>query len=108
LRATVWSLVESAAAAYIRNPKLLPPKGVSFTKNKKFMALAERRDLKDWVALYYAGNDWKIVNTFEVETMDLVDLQWTKEDSAILLWDTALENKVLVYSAMTGELLVKH
>jgi hypothetical protein len=108
LRTTVWSLVEQAAVAYIRNPKLIPPKGISFTNNKKFMALAERRDLKDWVSIYYAGNDWKLVNTFEVETFDLHDLMWTREDTAILVWDTPLESKILIYSAMTGEVLARH
>ena len=74
LRVTVWSLVSNTAVAFIKNPKLLPPKGSSFSKNKKFMAFAERRDLKDWVSIYYTGNDWKLVNTFEVETFDLADL----------------------------------
>jgi WD40 repeat protein len=95
LRATVWSLVEQREVANIRSPKLLPPKGISFTKNKKFMALAERRELKDWVSIYYTGGDWKLVNTFEVDTFDLNDLTWTKADSAILVWDTPLESKGL-------------
>jgi WD40 repeat protein len=76
--------------------------------NRKFMAIAERRECKDWVSIYYTGNEWKLVNTFEVETLDLVDLQWIKEDTAILLWDSPLECKILVYSAMTGELIAKH
>lgn len=92
----------------IRNPKLIPPKGVSFTKNKKFMALAERRENKDWVSIYYANNEWKLVNTFEVDTFDMVDLMWIKEDTSILVYDTPLEAKILVYSAMTGEALAKH
>ncbi len=71
LRATIWSLVEQKAVAQIRGPKLVPPKGISYTKNKKFMALAERRDGRDWVSVYYTGSDWKLINTFEVETLDL-------------------------------------
>ena len=38
------------------------------------MAFAERRDFKDWVSIYYTGNDWKLINTFEVDTFDLADL----------------------------------
>eukprot|EP00347_Sterkiella_histriomuscorum_P020793 403336439 len=108
LRATVWSLVEQKAVAQIRNPKLLPPKGVCFTKNQKFMALAERRETKDWISIYYAGADWKLVNTFEVETFDLVDIMWCKEDTALVVYDTPLEAKVLVYSALTGDILARH
>lgn len=66
------------------------------------MALSERRDLKDWVSIYYTASDWKLVNTFEVNTFDLADIKWCKKDSAILVWDTPLENKLFVYSALTG------
>jgi hypothetical protein len=76
LRATVWSLVESKATAYIRNPKYVPPKGLSITRNKKFMALAERREAKDWISIYYTSADWKLVNTFEVDVFDLADIMW--------------------------------
>ena len=87
---------------------MVPPKGISFSKNKKFMALAERREAKDWVSIYYTGNDWKLINAFEVDTFDLADIMWTKEDTAILVYDTPLEAKVLIYSVMTGEIVAKH
>lgn len=86
----------------------MPPKGICFTKNKKFMALAERRESKDWISIYYTGGEWKLVNAFEVDTFDLVDIMWTKEDTALLVYDTPLEAKVLVYSAMTGEVTARH
>ncbi len=35
--------------------------GISFSSNGKFMALAERRDAKDYIGIYYC-NDWKLVN----------------------------------------------
>ena len=92
----------------IRNPKLLPPKGICFTKNRKFMALAERRENKDWVSIYYSGNEWKLVNCFEVDSFDLADIMWIKEDTAILVYDTPLEAKISIYSAMTGEAVAKH
>jgi hypothetical protein len=33
---------------------------------------------------------------------------WIKEDTAIVAVDTHLESKVVVYSAMTGEVLTRH
>ena len=72
------------------------------------MALLERRDYKDWVSIYYTQYEWKLVNTFEVETFDVQDLLWIKEDTAIVVYDSPLESKVLVYSALTGELLSRH
>ena len=41
---------------------MLPPKGLGFTENKKFAALAERKDAKDIIGIYYAGNEWKMMN----------------------------------------------
>lgn len=101
-------MVEQKAVAIIRGPKLVPPCGISFTKNKKFMALAERREGKDWISIYYTGNDWKLINTFEVETLDLQDIMWVKEDTSILVYDSYLEAKIFIYSAMTGTPIAKH
>jgi hypothetical protein len=81
---------------------------LSVTKNKKLIAIAERREAKDWVSIYYTGMEWKLVNTFEVDTFDLSDVMWCKEDTSILVYDSPLEAKILIYSAMTGESLVKH
>jgi len=84
---------------------MLPPKGLDFSENKKFAALAERRDARDIVGIYYAGNDWKMVNQIEIDTVDLQDIKWTNGDSAILTWDSALESRILVYSVATGSML---
>ena len=72
LRATVWNLTESAPTAYIKAPKLVPPKGVDFSSNGKFMALVERKEGKDWISIYYAGIDFKLTNAFEITT-DIFD-----------------------------------
>ncbi len=109
LRATVWSLVEQKPIAHLRGPKYIPPRGISITKNRKFLALLERRDSKDWVSIYFAGADWKLVNTFEAnEAFDAADLTWCREDTCILVYDTPLEAKFWVYSAMTGDCVVRH
>ena len=72
------------------------------------MALAERRELKDWVSIYHCGHEWNLINSFEIETFDLADLKWCQADSCIMVWDTPLENKILVYSGMTGEVLMRY
>jgi hypothetical protein len=72
------------------------------------MAIAERREAKDWVSIYFTGNEWKMVNTFEVDTFDMSDLMWCKSDTAVLVYDSPLDAKILVYSAMTGECVAKH
>lgn len=87
LRATVWSLVEVQPVAYIKAPKLVPPKGIDFSSSGLFMCLGERRDCKDWVSIYYAGNDFKLTNAFDVsaEVFDMVDCKWIMRNTAIIV-----------------------
>ena len=109
MRATVWSLTEQTQTAFIKGPKLLPPSGIDFSSNGKFMCLAERRDCKDWVSIYYAGHDWKMVNTFETtESFDMIDCKWVMMNSAILVQDNPLEPRFVIYSAMTGSAIAVH
>jgi len=90
---------------YIKNPKH-SDRGISFTSNGKFMALAERDNCKDFIGIYYCG-DWKLMNHFQVETHDLHDLKWSNDDSAIICWDNPTECRLLVYSPTQG-LIAKH
>lgn len=108
LRVSIWSLITQKLQGYISNPKMLPPKGLGFTENKKFAALAERKDAKDVIGIYYAGNEWKMMNTIEPDTFDLQDIKWIQGDSAILVLDVMLESKMLIYSAATSDLLVRY
>jgi WD40 repeat protein len=99
LRLTVWSLTDKNVS-YIKNPKFAD-KGLSFTSNGKFMALAERENCKDFIGIYYCG-DWKLMNHFQVETVDLAGLAWSKDDTSIVCWDNVIECRVLIYSATQG------
>ncbi|KAL0445923.1 UNVERIFIED_CONTAM: WD repeat-containing protein WRAP73, partial [Sesamum latifolium] len=38
------------------------------------------------------------MGVFAVDTLDLSDIQWSPDDSAIVIWDSPLEYKVLIYS----------
>ncbi|KAG9149858.1 hypothetical protein Leryth_022098 [Lithospermum erythrorhizon] len=95
LRLTVWSLLNTACI-HIQWPKH-GSKGVSFTKDGKFAAICTRRDCKDYVNLI-SCHTWEIVSVFAVDTIDVADIQWSPDDSAIVIWDSILEYKVLIYS----------
>ena len=70
--------------------------------------MLERRESKDWVSIYFAGGDWKLVTTFEAsEAFDAADIAWCREDTAVLVYDSPLEARFWVYSAMTGDCLVR-
>ena len=91
---TITSLVDSTVCL-IKNPKY-PDHGICFNSNKNFMAIAERRDVKDYIGVY-STNDWKLVDHFSVETFDLADMLWMPNDSAIAVWDSQLYYKLLIY-----------
>ncbi|XP_073273927.1 uncharacterized protein [Primulina huaijiensis] len=95
LRLTVWSLLNTACI-HVQWPKH-GSKGVSFTKDGKFAAICTRRDCKDYVNLLSCYT-WEIMGVFAVDTLDLADIQWSPDDSAIVIWDSPLEYKVLIYS----------
>lgn len=91
LRLTVWSLVNTACV-HVQWPKHAS-KGVSFTKDGKFAAICTRRDCKDYINLL-SCHSWEIMGVFAVDTLDLADLEWSPDDSAIVIWDSPLEYKV--------------
>ncbi|XP_061639379.1 WD repeat-containing protein WRAP73 isoform X2 [Phyllopteryx taeniolatus] len=101
LRITVWSLC-TKAVSYIKNPKACL-KGIDFSRDGCYMALAERRDCKDYVCVFVC-DDWHLLRHFETETQDLAGLEWSPNGCVLAVWDSCLEYKVLLYS-LDGRLL---
>uniref|UniRef100_A0A3B5B068 WD repeat containing, antisense to TP73 n=1 Tax=Stegastes partitus TaxID=144197 RepID=A0A3B5B068_9TELE len=101
LRVTVWSLC-TKAVSYIKYPKACQ-KGVDFSRDGRYMALAERRDCKDYVCVFVC-DDWHLLRHFETETQDLAGLEWSPNGCVLAVWDSCLEYKVLLYS-LDGRLL---
>ena len=95
LRMTLWSLVNKTIS-YIKYPKLSQG-GVDFNSNGKYMALAERRDCKDFVSVFDCI-DWQVLRNFPVDTDDLAGLAWSPDGKVLCVWDSILYYKVLLYS----------
>lgn len=104
LRLTVWSLLNTACV-HVQWPKHAS-RGISFTKDGKFAAIATRKDCKDYLNLV-ACQSWEVMGTFSVDTIELSDLEWSPNDSTIAVWDCSLEYKVLIYSP-DGRCLFKY
>ncbi|KAH9647902.1 wd repeat-containing protein WRAP73 [Citrus sinensis] len=104
LRLTVWSLLNTACV-HVQSPKHAS-KGVAFTQDGKFAAICTRRDCKDYINLL-SCHTWEIMGVFAVDTLDLADIEWSPDDSAIVIWDSPLEYKVLIYSP-DGRCLLKY
>lgn len=94
LRLTVWSLLNTACI-HVQWPKHAS-KGVSFTKDGSFAAICTRRDCKDYVNLI-SCQSWEIMGVFAVDTVDLADVEWAPDDTAIVIWDSPLEYKVWIF-----------
>lgn len=80
LHITVWSLT-SKTVYYVDDPKD-PVNGVSFTHDGKYLAVARRKACKDRVGIYHCGT-WELVKGFAVDTVDLVELQWSPDDRCV-------------------------
>lgn len=95
LRLTVWSLLNTACV-HVQWPKHAS-KGVSFTRDGKYAAVCTRRDCKDYINLI-SCHTWEIMGVFAVDTLDLADIEWSPDDSSIVIWDSPLDYKVTVLS----------
>ncbi|XP_032251058.1 WD repeat-containing protein WRAP73 isoform X2 [Phoca vitulina] len=92
LRITVWSLC-TKSVSYIKYPKACQ-QGIAFTRDGRYMALAERRDCKDHVSVFVCS-DWQLLRHFDTETQDLAGIEWAPNGCVLAVWDTCLEVRIL-------------
>ncbi|XP_047138743.1 WD repeat-containing protein WRAP73 isoform X1 [Hydra vulgaris] len=104
LRISVWSLI-SKSVSYIKYPKHAN-KGLEFSKNGKYLAVAERRNFKDFISIFVCDT-WEMIQHFETDTKDLFDLSWSPNNCMIAVWDTKIEYKVVIYS-LDGRLITSY
>ena len=102
---TIRSL-ENKSALFINLPKF-SQKGITFSSQGKgnFMALAERKDIKDIIGIYYITK-WTCIRRFKTETEDLQDIKWSYNNSSLIIIDTPALCKFLIYNLL-GELINK-
>ncbi|XP_037002847.2 WD repeat-containing protein WRAP73 isoform X3 [Artibeus jamaicensis] len=104
LRMTVWSLC-TKSVSYIKYPKACQ-QGITFSRDGRYLALAERRDCKDYVSIFVCS-DWQLLRHFDTGTQDLAGIEWAPNGCVLAAWDTCLEYKVLLYS-LDGRLLAAY
>lgn len=93
---TIYSLSDNNVFV-ISNPKFNNAKGLSFSSNGYFMALIGRKEWHDSIGVYFVSN-WSLVSHFSIETNDAQGILWNKDNTALIIWDTPIENKFFVYS----------
>nr|CAD1835072.1 unnamed protein product [Ananas comosus var. bracteatus] len=80
--------------------------GCFFHPRWKVRSYLHKRDCKDYINLL-SCHSWEIMGVFAVDTIDLAGVEWSPDDSAIVVWDSLLEYKVLIYSP-DGRCLFKY
>ncbi|XP_032903692.1 WD repeat-containing protein WRAP73 isoform X2 [Amblyraja radiata] len=92
LRITVWSLC-TKSVSYIKYPKACQH-GMDFTKDGCYMALAERRDCKDYISIFVCS-ELQLLRHFETETQDLAGIEFSPNGCVLAVWDSCLEVRIL-------------
>lgn len=95
IKITVYSLYNQHNVATILNPKHTK-KGLAFSPNGKYMALAERRDGKDYISIIITDT-WEMVKSFSANTKHLSDLAWSPDGRMLVLWDDLISYRVSVH-----------
>ncbi|XP_065791970.1 WD repeat-containing protein WRAP73 isoform X2 [Muntiacus reevesi] len=92
LRITVWSLC-TKSVSYIKYPKACQ-QGITFTRDGRYLALAERRDCRDYVSIFVCS-DWQLLRHFDTDTQDLAGIEWAPNGCVLAVWDSCLEVRIL-------------
>jgi len=108
VRMTVWGLADKSVQ-YIKSPKHEDKRGISFSPSRKLMALAERNsEAKDQIGIYeVSGKPWACLTHFNPDTFDLEDLRFSGDGQSLIVWDSNLKCKILIYQLqMQGNNLI--
>ena len=62
------------------------------------MAVAQRNsEAKDAIRVYDVGKPWNCLTTFNPDTFDLEDLRFSGDGQSLIVWDSNLKCKILIY-----------
>ncbi|XP_076355380.1 WD repeat-containing protein WRAP73-like isoform X2 [Tachypleus tridentatus] len=102
LRITIWSLVNKSVS-YIKYPKAIKT-GLAFRNDGKYLALAERRDCKDYISIFVCST-WQHIKHYETDTRDLAGLAWSPDDRVLCVWESLTEDYKVVFYSVDGRCL---
>jgi hypothetical protein len=68
------------------------------------MALLEKHDCKDTIGIYFCG-DWKLVNSIQIDSFDIVEMKWDLNDSHIIAWENPINYRFYAICPFKGVIL---
>jgi len=95
IRISIWSLI-TKEVIYIQYPKFNSTKGFKFRSDGKYLAVAGRKDCKDFINIYEC-NEWSLLKHFVVEDTDLQEILWSPDGKYIAVINNSLDYNVCVY-----------
>mmetsp|Transcript_20025 Transcript_20025/g.26105 ORF Transcript_20025/g.26105 Transcript_20025/m.26105 type:complete len:295 (+) Transcript_20025:48-932(+) len=105
LHITIWNL-ESQTSLTILKPKTY--QAISFSNDNQYLAIATRSDCKDSIQILNCHSEnWEVFNTFQLNTLDLLSIQWSPDNSSIIIQESCLRHLCLIYSPF-GDLIGKY
>eukprot|EP00602_Paraphysomonas_sp_CaronLab_P009291 CAMPEP_0185036806 /NCGR_PEP_ID=MMETSP1103-20130426/30287_1 /TAXON_ID=36769 /ORGANISM="Paraphysomonas bandaiensis, Strain Caron Lab Isolate" /LENGTH=457 /DNA_ID=CAMNT_0027574487 /DNA_START=297 /DNA_END=1671 /DNA_ORIENTATION=- len=104
IQLAVWSLIENVS--YIINSPKPGSGNYSFSDCGRYFAVGHRLECKDHIGVYSTG-PWSELNKFRSRSTDMAGVQWTPAGTHILVQDTHLTYRVLVYTP-SGEVLAQY
>lgn len=102
----VWQLDAGSGSTpvHIRHPKH-SHRGLSFSHNDRWMALLQRSDCRDFLAVHSCEDDSFPQLTHVPVEGDIADLAWAPGDGAIMLWERPTRAARILWYSPQGTLL---
>jgi len=95
IRISIWSLI-TKEVIYIQYPKFNSNKGFQFRKDGKYLAVAGRKDCKDFINIYEC-NEWSLLKHFVIDDSDLQEILWSPDGRYLAVINNSLEYNVYIY-----------
>ena len=101
IRLTIWCL-QDKSVQFIKNPKFDDGRGITFSPNRKLMALAEKSSgegTRDQIGIYdTTGAQFECLYHFTPDTFDLENVEFSGDGQHLIVWDSNLKCKLVIYN----------
>jgi hypothetical protein len=92
VKLSVWSLVDQNC--HNLPPPKHPEAGVAFSPDGTQLAVLERLECKDWLAVYDTSC-WELISHSPLPTVDAADISWSPDGSCVACWDSPAQGPLL-------------
>jgi WD40 repeat protein len=96
--------LQNKTIASIRSPKFSSVKGCVFSSSGKLMAMLERHDCRDTINIYHCG-DWKLVNSFQMDSYDIAEIKWSENEAHIVASENPINYRLYALCPYKGIVL---